>query len=149
IGDHCFVESRAIVGNNVTLKNGVSIWNHIRIEDDVFVGPNATLTNDLWPRSGNRNWRASKTLIQKGATIGANATILCGIRIGSHAMIGAGAVVTKDVPAFSLCYGNPARNHGWVCVCAAKLAFRKQAAVCDQCGRSFRNVGGKVTERKK
>ena len=148
IGDHCFVESGAVIGNRVTIKNGVSVWDHIHIEDDVFLGPNAVLTNDLWPRSGDRNWQASDTVIEKGATIGANTTILCGIRIGSYAMIGAGAVVAKDVPPFSLCYGNPARVRGSVCICTAKIVFRKQAAVCDQCGRTFRKVGGKITERK-
>jgi UDP-2-acetamido-3-amino-2,3-dideoxy-glucuronate N-acetyltransferase len=148
IGDHCFVESGAVIGNRVTIKNGVSVWDHIRIEDDVFLGPNAVLTNDLWPRSGDRNWRASETVIEKGATIGANATILCGIRIGSHAMIGAGAVVTKNVPPFSLCYGNPARVRGWVCICTRKLAFRRKTAICVQCGRGFRKAGEKVRELK-
>jgi acetyltransferase-like isoleucine patch superfamily enzyme len=87
-----------VIGNNVTLKNGVSVWDRVTLEDGVFVGPNATFTNDRRPRSGNPNWQVQKTVIGRGASIGANATILCGIRIGAFAMIGAGAVVTADVP---------------------------------------------------
>lgn len=115
IGDNCnicanvLIENEVKVGNNVTVKSGVQLWDGITVEDDVFIGPNATFTNDLFPRSKNPDWKLSKTIIKKGASIGANTTILCGITIGENAMIGAGSVVTHDVPAGELWYGNPAR----------------------------------------
>lgn len=115
IGDNCnicanvLIENDVTVGNNVTIKSGVEIWDGITVEDDVFIGPNATFTNDLFPRSKNPTWKLSKTVIKKGASIGANATILCGITIGEKSMIGAGSVVTKDVPDGELWVGNPAR----------------------------------------
>ena len=114
IGENCnicanvLIENDVSVGNNVTVKSGVQLWDGITVEDDVFIGPNATFTNDLFPRSKNPNWKLSKTVIKKGASIGANATILCGITIGEKAMIGAGSVVTKDVPDGELWVGNPA-----------------------------------------
>ena len=114
IGDNCnicanvLIENEVSIGNNVTVKSGVQLWDGITVEDDVFIGPNATFTNDLFPRSKNPDWKLSKTVIKKGASIGANATILCGITIGENAMIGAGSVVTHDVPDGELWYGNPA-----------------------------------------
>lgn len=114
IGDNCnicanvLIENEVTVGNNVTVKSGVQLWDGITVEDDVFIGPNATFTNDLFPRSKNLDWKLSKTIIKKGASIGANATILCGVTIGEKAMIGAGSVVTKDVPEGELWVGNPA-----------------------------------------
>ena len=114
IGDNCnicanvLIENDVSVGNNVTVKSGVQLWDGITVEDDVFIGPNATFTNDLFPRSKNLDWKLSKTVIKKGASIGANATILCGITIGEKAMIGAGSVVTKAVPDGELWVGNPA-----------------------------------------
>lgn len=114
IGDHCnicaqvLIENDVVVGDNVTVKSGVQLWDGVTIEDNVFIGPNATFTNDLFPRSKVYPEKFSRTVIRKGASIGANATIVAGIEIGENAMIGAGAVVTKDVPANSLWYGNPA-----------------------------------------
>jgi acetyltransferase-like isoleucine patch superfamily enzyme len=114
IGDNCnicanvLIENDVSVGNNVTVKSGVQLWDSITVEDDVFIGPNVTFTNDLFPRSKNPDWKLSKTVIKKGASIGANATILCGVTIGEKAMIGAGSVVTKDVPDGELWVGNPA-----------------------------------------
>lgn len=105
---HVLIENEVVIGNNVTIKSGVQIWDGITIEDDVFIGPNATFTNDLFPRSKNPDWKLAKTVIKRGASIGANATILAGVTIGENAMIGAGSVVTKDVPANSVWYGNPA-----------------------------------------
>jgi acetyltransferase-like isoleucine patch superfamily enzyme len=144
ICDHSFVESGAIIGNDVTIKNGVSIWDKVKIEDGVFLGPNAALTNDLWPRSRKPDWQISETIIGRGATIGANATIVCGIKIGCYAMIGAGAVVTRDVPAYALCYGNPARARGWVCACAAKLDFQGSESVCAKCGKRYQKRDNEV-----
>lgn len=109
ICSHCFIENEVSIGNYVTVKNGVQLWDGITLEDDVFVGANVTFTNDRYPRSKNRNWELEKTIVRRGASIGAGATILCGIEIGENAMIGAGSVVTKSVPAGELWMGNPAR----------------------------------------
>lgn len=103
------IENEVVVGNDVTVKSGVQLWDGVTLEDNVFVGPNVTFTNDLFPRSKNPDWKLSKTVVKKGASIGANATILCGITIGENAMIGAGSVVTKDVPAGEVWVGNPAK----------------------------------------
>ena len=112
---HVFIENNVIIGDNVTIKNGVQIWDGITIEDDVFIGPNATFTNELIPRSKNHNlYNIKNTLIKKGATIGANVTILPDITIGSYAFIGAGSVVTADVPSNALFYGNPAKQKGYI-----------------------------------
>lgn len=110
ICSHCFIENRVNIGNNVTIKSGVQIWDDIVIENDVFVGPNVTFTNDKFPRSKKYPLSFLKTIIRKGASIGANATILPGITIGENAMIGAGSVVTKDVEANTTVIGNPAKK---------------------------------------
>lgn len=113
ICDHVFIENDVVIGDRVTVKSGVQIWDGIVIEDDVFIGPNATFTNDPFPRSKQYPERYAKTIIKKGASIGANATILPGITIGRYAMVGAGAVVTNDVPPYAIVYGNPARIKGY------------------------------------
>ena len=109
ICSHCFIENKVVVGDRVTVKCGVQLWDGVTLEDDVFVGPNATFTNDLIPRSRNASAKLLPTIVKKGASIGANATILPGITIGEGAMIGAGSVVTRDVPPGSTVVGNPAR----------------------------------------
>ncbi|MCD6323492.1 MAG: N-acetyltransferase, partial [Desulfurococcales archaeon] len=109
------------MGNNVKIQNFVSVYRGVTVEDDVFLGPHATLTNDLYPRSFNEDWEVVPTLIRRGASIGANATIVAGVTIGEYAMVGAGAVVTKDVPPHALVYGNPARVRGFVCFCGRPL----------------------------
>ncbi len=109
ICSHCFIENEVVIGDRVTVKCGVQLWDGITLEDDVFVGPNATFTNDLQPRSRNSAAQLLPTVVKKGASIGANATILPGLTIGEGAMVGAGAVVTKDVPPRTLVVGNPAR----------------------------------------
>ena len=109
ICSHCFIENKVIVGDRVTVKCGVQLWDGVTLEDDVFVGPNATFTNDLQPRSRNSAAQLLPTVVKKGASIGANATILPGLTIGEGAMVGAGSVVTKDVPPRTLVVGNPAR----------------------------------------
>ena len=117
IGKNCnincnvFIENDVKIGDNVTIKPGVQIWDGITIEDDVFIGPNVTFTNDLFPRSKKHPEKFEKTLIKKGASIGANATLLAGITIGENALIGAGSVVTKDIPANEIWMGNPAKFH--------------------------------------
>ncbi len=112
ICDHVFIENDVVIGDRVTIKCGVQLWDGITIEDNVFIGPNATFTNDKYPRSKAYPQEFIRTTIKKKVAIGANATILCGITIGENAMIGAGSVVTKDVPAGELWYGNPAKSHG-------------------------------------
>lgn len=106
---HCFIENDVEIGNNVTVKCGVQLWDGLRVEDDVFIGANVSFTNDRYPRSKQYPVAFEKTVIRKGASIGAGSVVLCGIEIGEKAMIGAGSVVTKDVPAGELWVGNPAR----------------------------------------
>jgi acetyltransferase-like isoleucine patch superfamily enzyme len=122
IGKSVYIDTDAIIGNNVKIQNFVSVYKGVTIEDDVFVGPSVTFTNDLYPRAFI--WdegHVSDTLICRGASIGANATLVCGITVGRYAMIGAGSVVAEDVPPFSLVLGNPARQKGWVCYCGQRL----------------------------
>lgn len=123
ICDHVFVENQVTIGDRVTIKCGVQLWDGISVEDDVFIGPNATFANDLFPRSRQRPAQYARTVIQKGASIGANATILPGLVVGAKAMVGAGAVVVRDVPARAIVVGNPARIVGY-----AEAAFQVGAA---------------------
>jgi acetyltransferase-like isoleucine patch superfamily enzyme len=109
ICDGCFVESGAVIGDNVTIKNQVSVWVGVTLEDNVFVGPNATFVNDRFPRSRSKDWKLEKTVVKKGASLGANCTIMCGVTIGEGATVGAGSVVLKDVPPHAVVVGNPAR----------------------------------------
>lgn len=127
IGKNCninaltLIENDVMLGNNVTVKSGVQIWDGICIKDDVFIGPNVTFTNDFLPRSKKRLPEFQKTILEKGSSIGANSTILGGLTIGKYAMIGAGSVVTKNVPDYTLVHGNPAQVQGYVCECGTKL----------------------------
>ncbi|MBF0486159.1 MAG: N-acetyltransferase [Candidatus Omnitrophica bacterium] len=112
ICDCSFIERGASLGNGVTIKNGVSVFEGVTLEDDVFVGPNVTFVNDRYPRSHNANWKLEAVVVRKGASLGANATILCGVEIGEYAVVGAGSVVTKNVPSYAIVAGNPARQIG-------------------------------------
>ena len=114
ICDHCFIEGDVLIGDNVTIKCGVYLWSGLTIQDNVFLGLNVVFTNDLRPRSRNQDCRLTKTVIEHGASIGANSTILAGVNIGRYAMTGIGAVVTRNVKDYALVYGNPAKQHGWV-----------------------------------
>jgi UDP-2-acetamido-3-amino-2,3-dideoxy-glucuronate N-acetyltransferase len=120
IGNNCnincmvFIENDVRIGDNVTVKSGVQIWDGIKIEDDVFIGPNVTFTNDLIPRSKQYPTEFSKTVIKKGASIGANSSIIAGVTIGSYSLVGAGSVITKSIPDYSVFYGNPASHKGYI-----------------------------------
>jgi len=135
IGEGCYIESGVTIGNDVVIKNGVAVWKGVTIEDGVFLGPSVVLTNEIEPRSMFPKDLAT-ILFKKGASVGANATIVADRIIGEYAMIGAGSVVTKDVPPHRLVYGNPARIRGWVCTCGRKLKFTGHESQC-QCGRKF------------
>lgn len=136
VGDHAFIEAGARLGDRVTVKNGVLIWDGVTIGDDVFVGPGAVFTNDLRPRGRQigEGFKLVPTVVQQGATLGANVTVVCGSMVGHHAMVGAGSVVAGDVAPHALVAGNPARHIGWVCWCGGRL---DEAFSC-QCGRRFR-----------
>ncbi len=153
IGEHCFVETGAKVGNRVTIKNGNMLWEGIVVEDGAFIGPNVFFTNDRYPRSPrleqarsrycDRTWLVS-TCVQKGASLGAGSVIVPGVTIGEFAMVGAGSVVTRDVPPYALVAGNPARVHAWVCQCGEPLHFDGEQARCQVCGRLFVRDGNSV-----
>ncbi|MBM3254031.1 MAG: oxidoreductase [Candidatus Omnitrophica bacterium] len=145
IGQNVFVGSRAVLGNNVKVQNNVSIYDCVKIEDDVFCGPSVVFTNVINPRSHvSRKDEYKETVIKKGATLGANSTVVCGVTINEYAFIGAGAVVTRDVPKYALVYGNPARQRGWMCECGVKLIFKDLKAECVVCGNKYINKNGLV-----
>ena len=135
IGDHAFIEGGARIGDRVTVKNAVLIWDGVTIEDDVFLGPNVVFTNDRTPRAWVRKTgeQLGATCVRRGATIGANATIVCGVTIGERAFVAAGAAVTRDVPAHALVAGNPARQMGWACTCGLRLPRTLRC----RCGRTY------------
>ncbi len=142
IGKDVYIDAGVRIGNNVKIQNFVSVYRGVTLEDDVFVGPHATFTNDIYPRSFNVDWEAIPTVVRKGASIGANATIICGVTIGEYAMVGAGAVVTRDVPPHGLVVGNPARLVGFVCFCGKPLKEEEKVEEgevvvykCGECGR--------------
>jgi len=136
--DHVFIESGATLGNRVIVKNSVLVWKGVTVEDDVFLGPNMVFTNVRNPRAAfpPTPEQFSPTLVRRGASIGANATVVCGVTIGEQAFIGAGSVVVADVPAHGLMVGNPARRVGWACVCGYPLS----AELACRCGRRYRLI---------
>lgn len=145
IGENCFIEGGVTVGDHVTLKNNVALYDGAEIGDGVFLGPSCVFTNVINPRSFvSRKSEFKKSVVEQGATVGANATIICGHTVGRYAMIGAGAVVSKDVPAYALVYGVPAAIHGWVCHCGVKLEFWNEYAICPNCGKAYRLLGNAV-----
>ncbi|MCC8095018.1 MAG: N-acetyltransferase [Tannerellaceae bacterium] len=153
IGKHCnlgqnvVISPEVVLGNNVKVQNNVSVYTGVICEDDVFLGPGCVFTNITNPRSAiPRKEQYKQTLIRKGATIGANATILCGYTIGRYALVGAGAVVTKDIPAYALVIGNPARQTGWVSEYGHTLLFDdNHEATCPESGEKYLLADGKVT----
>ena len=139
LGQNVVISPNVVLGNNVKIQNNVSVYTGVICEDDVFLGPSMVFTNVINPRSFiNRKEEFRQTLVRKGASIGANATIICGIEIGEFALIGAGAVVTKDVPAYALIVGNPGRQVGWVSEYGHRLEFsEKGEAVCPESGQKY------------
>jgi UDP-2-acetamido-3-amino-2,3-dideoxy-glucuronate N-acetyltransferase len=142
IGKGVYIDVHVTLGNNVKIQNGVSVYHGVSIEDDVFIGPNATFTNDLYPRSCSTDWKVVPTQLRKGCSIGANATIICGIVIGAYAMVGAGAVVSTNVPPFALVSGNPSRIVGFVCMKGHKMiqtnAMEEKLKLrCPTCGQTL------------
>jgi len=144
--DHAFIEGGARIGDRVTVKNNVLLWDKVTVEDDVFLGPNVVFTNDLEPRVAFKKSpeEFTPTWVRRGASIGANATIVCGVTIGEQSMVGAGSVVTHDVPRHALVLGTPARQNGWVCVCGARLG---DDLICARCGRRYERSSSGLSER--
>ena len=148
LGQNVVVSPEVFLGDNVKVQNNVSIYTGVTCENDVFLGPSMVFTNVTNPRSAvNRKDKYEKTLVKKGATVGANATILCGITIGAFSFVGAGAVVTKDVQDYALVMGNPARQTGWISEFGHTLRFSKEGlAICVESGEKYRLLGGCVTK---
>ncbi len=149
IGQNVLVSSNVTLGNNVKIQNNVSLYTGVVVEDDVFLGPSMVFTNVINPRSHvNRKDEYKKTLVRKGASIGANATIVCGTTLGKYCFVGAGAVVTKDVPDYALVYGSPARVRGWMCQCGESLKFDEhEKALCKVCGDAYHKQDQVVTPK--
>jgi acetyltransferase-like isoleucine patch superfamily enzyme len=136
LGKNVYIDTRAIVGDRCKLQNNVCVYQGVTIGNDVFVGPSATFTNDLVPRAFNEEWQVVETHVHDGASVGANATIVCGVTLGRYSMVAAGATVTHDVAAHQLVAGTPARHHGWVCRCGKVIsrdAAPPKQLVCEAC----------------
>lgn len=154
IGQNVFIENGCRVGNNVKIKNNIALYTGVTLEDDTFIGPNVVFTNVINPRSFiERKAEFKDTLVKKGASLGANVTVVCGHTIGEYALIGAGSVVTKDIPPYALAVGNPARVVGHVCYCGEKLVPQENSvkndavkmAYCPSCNRKYKNENGCIT----
>lgn len=152
IGQNVFISSGCRIGDGCKIQNNVSIYAGVELEDEVFCGPSMVFTNVINPRAFmERKSEFKSTRVLRGASIGANATILCGVTLGSYCLIGAGAVVTRDVPDYALVYGSPARLKGWVCYCAEPLELGagsegQYEGTCSKCGRHYRRAGGSVRQ---
>ena len=149
IGQNVVISPQVVIGDNVKIQNNVSVYTGVTLEDDVFCGPSMVFTNVINPRSHvSRKHEYLATRVKRGASLGANSTIVCGHTIGAYAFVGAGAVVTKDVPDHALVVGNPGRVTGWMCQCGAKLASGAKApeqAACAACGTAYRSQAGILT----
>ncbi len=138
LGQNVFVGNKVVIGNNVKIQNNVSVYDAVTLEDNVFCGPSMVFTNVYNPRSHIvRKHEYRKTLVKTGATIGANATIICGVTIGKYAFIGAGSVVKHDVPDYAIMVGSPSRMIGWMCECGVKLDFNGDLSCCTTCGLNY------------
>ena len=149
IGENCiisknvYIDEHVKIGDRVKVQNNVNVYHGVTVEDDVFLGPSMTFTNDMFPRAFNADWEISDTLVKKGASIGANSTIRCGITINEYAMVGCGSTVTKDVLAYALVVGNPAKRIAWVCKCGQKLDKNLK---CLKCGKGYEPEGKGIRE---
>jgi len=152
LGQNVVVSPGCVIGDNVKIQNNVSIYTGVNLEDDVFCGPSMVFTNVINPRSHvSRKEEYKQTLVKRGASIGANATIVCGVTLGRYCFIGAGAVVTRDVPDYAMMLGSPARVRGWMCYCGVKLRLTsvgqdREIATCGACGRRYGRDGLAVAE---
>jgi len=144
INCHTFIENDVVIGDRVTIKSGVFLWDGINISDDVFIGPNATFTNDPFPKSRQKPNEFQKTFLKKGCSIGANATILGGVEIGEYAMIGAGSVVTKQISPYSLVVGNPAKQIGWVSESGERLLKINKSIWTDKAGQKYTETNNEL-----
>ena len=156
LGQNVFVGGRAKIGNNVRIQNNVSVYDSVTIEDGVFCGPSMVFTNVMNPRAEIRRGidEYLPTLVKRGTTIGANATVICGHTVGQYAFVGAGAVVTKDVPDYALVYGNATRIAGWMCECGEKITFGSErlrdvdgVTECAKCGKQYEKSGAAVKRK--
>ncbi len=144
IGKSSYIDVNVIIGNNVKIQNFVSVYDGVTLKDNVFIGPSVTFTNDLYPRATSTSRAWSKTLVKEGASIATGAIVICGNTLGKHCMVGAGSVVTRDIPDYGLAYGNPARLKGFVCECGRKLSEiikRNNLDIlykCSCCGKEIR-----------
>jgi len=146
VGQNCVIMPGVKLGNNVKMQNNVSVYEGVELEDDVFCGPSMVFTNVGTPRSHvNRRGEYERTLVKQGASIGANATVVCGNTLGRYSFVGAGAVVTKDVKDYALVVGNPARQIGWMCHCGERLALTAGQATCARCGTRYSERQGALT----
>ena len=151
-GQNVVLSPGCVIGDNVKIQNNVSVYTGVILEDDVFCGPSAVFTNVVNPRSHvSRKDQFRQTLVKRGATIGANATVVCGVTLGRYSFVGAGSVVTRDVPDYGMVYGNPARLRGWMCYCGIRLNLaisgeRGQTSECSACGRRYRHEAGTLSE---
>jgi UDP-2-acetamido-3-amino-2,3-dideoxy-glucuronate N-acetyltransferase len=152
VGQNVLISSGCVIGNNVKIQNNVSVYSGVILEDDVFCGPSAVFTNIVNPRSQvPRKNEYKQTLVMRGASIGANVTIICGVTLGRYCFIGAGAVVTRDIPNYAIAFGNPARIRGWICSCGMKLNLTTSSdsidnAQCHSCERRYRKDGLSLQE---
>ena len=142
ISKNVYIDSSVKIGDRVKIQNNVNVYHGVEVEDDVFLGPSMTFTNDFYPRAFNEDWKITRTKVKKGASLGANVTVVCGNTIGAYSMVGSGSVVTKDVPDYALMVGNPARQTGWVCRCGQKL---REDLGCPACGKKYRKAGNTIT----
>jgi len=147
IGQNVVISGQVVLGSNVKIQNNVSVYTGVICEDDVFLGPSCVFTNVMNPRSHvSRKNEYQTTLLKRGATVGANATIVCGHTIGKYAFVGAGTVVTKDVPDYAVVVGNPARLVGWMCQCGEKIHFKENIGVCPVCSKKYAKMDHCVRE---
>ena len=147
LGQNVFIANGVKIGNNCKIQNNVSVYKGVVCEDDVFLGPSMVFTNVINPRSAvNRKTEYATTMVRQGVSIGANVTIVCGVELGKYCFIGAGAVVTKDVPDFALMVGNPAKQLGWISEFGERLEFTNDQAICEHTGTKYSHKEGQVTK---